>query len=518
MGPPARPADRHLTERSGERQARDLSADMNSLTDVMFGTGVDLKAEEAAMMASYRDSQQSQSFHSHNSQTSSTLTPNNSFDAARSFSLPSSGVLSQTASQQRVEDEVAAEQKRTARIFNERQQAPLYNPFLQIDVLRQIVQRKAYENGVKTNVEGLFVRTQGVRTTVMNGQNGTGGIVKAQTGSWITEGAPLVDVLALLTLAASERIRTLADDAYGLARGRQASSDGIVDPDWAAMAVGQGAEGTASRVSLSVTNTAWDRPEVASSPTTSRPAKRPLEDTNGNSGRLPTPPTEPPLTPRPTKTYPNRVASALRAIAQRDLEAERARLAARSKRQKAAAAALNGDSGSSPATPSSAAPGTPGGGIAPDGPLTLSKKQQDKLKKQQQNDVNELNKNSNDVARLALGGSRKYSWMTGGAAAKPSPNPISRINTSVGGVTSPAAASPGRAAASGPGTQLGLKAKDRKYGEWREDGTLGAGIQVRDLVHVLEQDGRSKKSLVKVLSNLSSTERVGDAEHAEEQK
>lgn len=527
MGPPARPADRQHADKPGERQGKDNSVDMNSLTDVMFGTGVDLKAEEAAMMASYRDSQQTTSFSS--SQTMS-MTPGNSFDA-RTFSLPSSGVLSQTASQQQVEDEIAAQQKRTARMFNERQQAPLYNPFLQIDVLRKKLSDKAYQNGVRLNLEGLFVKTRPEpQTTVMNGANGQNGIVKAQGGSWISAEAPLVDPLSLLSLAANERLRGLCDDAYSLARGRQASADGIVEPEWADLAVGQGKASSASAVPLSVSKTAWDQPDTAVSPTVTAPLKRPLEDTNGNHNRLPTPPSEPSPTPKPTKSFSNATASHLRALAKQELEAERARLAARQKR---ASAAANGGvaTDGTPTTPGSGAPGTPGGQIAPDLPLqNLSKKQQDKQRKKAADDPNKQHEAATTVLNKALGGGRKYSWMSGGKAdaAKASPNPITRVNTGVGGPTTPG----GSATASGatgtvggkppagaakPG-EPGLQAKDRKFGEWREDGRGGAGVQTRDLLHVLEQDGKAKKTYVRTLTYLKNAERAEDSEFAGEQR
>lgn len=525
MGPPARPADRQQAERSGERQGKDNSVDMNSLTDVMFGTGVDLKAEEAAMMASYRDSQQNTSFNS--SQTMS-MTPGNSFDA-RSLSFPSAGVLSQSVSQQQVEEDIAAQQKQASRMYNERQQATLYNPFLQIDVLRKKLSDKAYQNGVRLNLEGLFVKTRPEpQTTVLNGANGGHGVVKVQGGSWIQAEAPLVDTLSLLTLAANERLRGLCDDAYGLARGRQASADGIIDPDWADLAVGPGKVNEASAVPLSVSRTAWDQPDSAVSPSTAVPLKRPLEDTNGNSNRLPTPPSESSPPPRPTKSFSNTTTAQLRSLAKQDLEAERARLASRLKRQRAASAAANGGTAADGTSTNSgtATPGTPGAQTAPDLPLqNLSKKQQDKQRKKAADDPNAQHVAARTVLNKALGGGRKYSWMSGGKsdAAKAPPTPAAKLNTNVGGATTPggtgSATTPGRQA-TGPARPVepGLQSKDRTFGEWREDGAGGAGVQIRDLLHVLEHDGKAKKTYVRTLTNMRNGEKVEEAEVAGEKR
>ena len=365
MGPPQRPA-----ERPAERQTRDQGVDVNSLTDVMFGTGVNLKDEEAAMQASYRESQ-SQSFGSYNTQSTTTLTPNNSFGASQSFSFPSSGLASEpTLSQQAVDDEITAKHKAAARAYAERKQAPLYDPFLQMNSLRIRLQDKAYENGVKTDLNGVYYKTEqrsdptGVAGV---GPDGVGVIAASQaSSSWVESNAQFTDLLAILSLAANERVRSITEDAYALARGRQASSHGVVDPAWVSIATGEGNAETASAAPLSISRTAWDKPpDSAVSPTTI-PIKRTLEDTEQNANRLPTPPTEPSPTPKPTVFYGNSLASALRSLAKKDREAEQARMAARQKRQNttkvaepstAADATVNGVD---PATPGTATPGTPG--------------------------------------------------------------------------------------------------------------------------------------------------------------
>ncbi len=46
----------------------------------------------------------------------------------------------------------------------------------------------------------------------------------------------------------------------------------------------------------------------------------------------------------------------------------------------------------------------------------------------------------------------------------------------------------------------------RRLGTWREDKEKGLGIQIRDWVSVLEEDGHEKKALQKVYMMLDSSE------------
>ncbi|KAF2092749.1 hypothetical protein NA57DRAFT_82110 [Rhizodiscina lignyota] len=512
MGPPQRPADKPV-----EKQGRDQGTDMNALTDVMFGTGVNLKDEEAAMQASYRDSL-SQSFGSFNTQTTGTITPSGSFGASQPYSFPSSGLSSQRpVSQQSIDDELAARHKQVARQYNERKSAPLYDPFLQMNTLRIKVQDKAYDNGVKTDLGGVYYKNPDPGTTSSGvagvGPDGIGVIAAAahhSPSSWLAANAQLTELLSLLSLAANERLRNITEDAYELARNRQANSHGVVDPNWTSLATGGGKASNTSAVPLSVTKTAWDR-----QPGTVVPSKRPLEDSLQNHNRLPTPPSEPSPTPKPTVSYANNLATVLRGLSQEDHQAEEARIAKRQKRQNAAKAAAapaapdgatNGVD-ASPATPgSTTTPGTPINAIAPD-LAKLTKKERERQNKQQTEDV--LHASANTAASMALGGGRKFSWMSSGAK----PPPAARTNTSVGAPT--AAATAGRVPAGAP-VQEGMKARDRKIGSWKEDGKYGKGIQLRDLTHVLEHDGKAKRTVARILMRMSSKDEMQSTEYMQQ--
>lgn len=218
--------------------------------------------------------------------------------------------------------------------------------------------------------------------------------------------------------------------------------------------------------------------------------------------RLPTPPTDTPPTPQPTQQYTSPLPVALISLARRDRSYEEARIAAR-KRRRTNTADSSGDGvtgtgtgtstpGTGPSTPAAAA--TAPSDRAPDiKPMT--KKERDRLAKQGQTEE-VLHRAANQTAQMALGGSRKkYSWMTGGGGSGGGAS-APRINTAVGGG---GAATPGVATVGGAGgapgkLDEGLRARERRYGDFREDGRGGDGIQLRDLFAVLDADGREKKT------------------------
>lgn len=101
---------------------------------------------------------------------------------------------------------------------------------------------------------------------------------------------------------------------------------------------------------------------------------------------------------------------------------------------------------------------------------------------------------------LGLSGAmgKKLSWMKGGADTGPS-NPFlqkqnpktetSKANTST---------------ANGVSSNL---PKNRLFGQFREDRETGAGIQLRDIVSVLEGDGKAKKSLQRAYGRFGGQKR-----------
>jgi Transcription initiation factor TFIID component TAF4 family len=213
--------------------------------------------------------------------------------------------------------------------------------------------------------------------------------------------------------------------------------------------------------------------------------------------RLPTPPHEPELPPRPTIAFSSPLPTLLQSIANADKEAEKKRLERRKKREKERQNSILSDT-ASPATATPTGPATPGADVA----VKITKKQAAKESKQAVTDEVQR-KQANATAAMALGGmSRKYSWMT--AAPKATSGLQAGVGLGRGGT--PGSSKTGGAVAAQPQEDAGLRSKEyyKKLGLWREDGVNGQGIQIRDWITVLERDGVEKKTLAKSYARLSS--------------
>jgi len=144
------------------------------------------------------------------------------------------------------------------------------------NTVRHRVHRIALDQGVTLDIKGLYEpdrkqlnptnQPRGVNGTTAVGQDGVGvvavqaqSIPEARAHAYLDETSRYADVLSLLSLAANERLRSLLDDAYTLARGRRYGSHGIVPPDLQDLAIGEDRR-AASVKSESITGTSWDQP------------------------------------------------------------------------------------------------------------------------------------------------------------------------------------------------------------------------------------------------------------------
>ena len=238
------------------------------------------------------------------------------------------------------------------------------------------------------------------------------------------------------------------------------------------------------------------------------------------------PPTPPTSEPKETVQFPSPYPSVLRTSGEADQAAERARLEARKRRKKEKearerdrqasidssldAALTSAADGAAPAT--STTPGTPAPtDIAP--VVKMSKKEREKAAKEAKASESVMRAAANTTANLALGGGKKYSWMTA-AASSPAPSfgagagmgPAA--GRGAGGVKASSNAATEAAAGAARVGRDPLEEKMSSAGAWkrvgelREDGESGKGVQVRDLVGVLEWGGRrfEEKILVKALA------------------
>lgn len=528
MGPPPRP-----NPEKPEKEEKEKIHDISDVMDVFHGSGVDLREEENYMTNnSFRNLYGSNAYNNSFGSSTTVSSTNNSFNSLNQGSFGNNqafagkGPISQpTASQESIEEELLRKHKTAARDLAEKQQQHLRDPFLQSNIVRHRMHKIAYDQGVALNVEGLFdkipERPQTVHGVTANGPNGTSAAA-LKTHGLLQHDAALADILALVSLAANERARTLLDDAYTVARGRRYGSHGVVPADLSDVAVGENAR-KASVAPTANTGTAWDRapkrelngdvkPEPVSPQGNDHAVCSVRSQSDTNTG---IPPVE-----EPTISFSSAITGHLRNLAISDFEAEKERVRKRKERAKRAAAANDPDAINTviPEVLPTSAGGTPTGAVTPAppdaaaqiAPEKITKKERERQAKLGQTEE-VLHKNANSTAAMQLGFGRKgkkYSWMTGGQAAppvnpyKPSPKPSGTVSSAAvngnGAGKSPVGAPENT-------VDKALQVRERKWGGWREDGIEGRGIQVRDWAVVLERDGREKKALQRCLLNLDST-------------
>lgn len=170
------------------------------------------------------------------------------------------------------------------------------------------------------------------------------------------------------------------------------------------------------------------------------------------------------------------------AYAERNAEEERLR-----KRQKR----LQDDSAPNGSRAGSVAPGTPGS-VAPEPEKAPTKKEQKKAAAQK-HDASAESVNTTTMKFLG-GGKKKYSWMTGGAGGPRTPS-----RATGGAPGTPTAASTPKA----PEITALTPEPRTRMGSWRETSEKGQNIQLRDLLAVMERDGRDKQAIQAVVLQMT---------------
>ena len=202
-----------------------------------------------------------------------------------------------------------------------------------------------------------------------------------------------------------------------------------------------------------------------------------------------TPSASEPATPT-TVQFANPVVQALQKIIKDERAQEEERLAKRRRRE--AKADTNG---------SGSANTGPLGEIAPE--IDTKKGNKNKILEAAAKKENEAAQHAatTKTMNMALGfGSRATpSWMKKGADTTHS-NPFLPNKPKAG----PQSSKGGATGVNGTGSGL---PKSRVFGQFREDRETGSGIQLRDLVSVLEHDGKEKKALQRAYSKLGAAAR-----------
>ncbi|KAL8841302.1 MAG: hypothetical protein Q9176_003395 [Flavoplaca citrina] len=487
MGPPSKPVD------------KDRPTDMNELSDVLMGSGVDLKEEEAALLNRHNQdgsflTNGAQSFDSYGPGT--TVNPAYSSYNIYSQNVPGgrdtfygAGSFNQPAvSYQSVKDRAEVERKARVRKRAEMAQYHLNEPFLMSLRVSNLMRQKASKAHLQIRMEGLYHpqgQQEGQQLYVC-GPDKHDRLVTLKGEDLLNHDAPMVDLLSLLSLAAEERLRTIIEDAVALAKERRSSSHGVVPPQFLDIAAVNGP----------AAETANGLPTPGNSAVS--PKANALKRSYSEVNRPPTPISNGTQTPPPPKMTAqpfNPVTAALRKSYLADRKAEEERLAKRARRVKAenpddTASATGSVGGSGAATP---------GSIAPDIPLDMKKLPTKKeLKRQAESRVSDAAqaRATNQSLGMALGGAKK-SWMTGGTAAVHTNPMLPKVNTSTAGT---AGSSQQSRTVNGLPSGNGLP-RMRQF-DLKEDGPKGVSIQLRDLLFVMEKERKEKRALARAYLKL----------------
>ena len=371
-------------------------------------------------------------------------------------------------------------------------QLPLWDMFLLGGALNERIRNIGITEHLVDPQSGVLVNTQKHMPPPIvrvNGKEGASRVIdKGQaildTGQ---KGERLSDIMQVISLATRSRMTGLLNGSSRLAKERRQHSKGKVPDEWQDIAV--------------PLKPATDMPDGAPSPAGSSSLKREQLAcivwslfTNTMTGTHSQANSEPSFSG-------DRVPGPLRLISTIDRRSQTERTAEESRRQRRLKRRTAAKDDTTAATAGAATPDPAAASL--DGEKKTTKKErklaETKFSEQQQH------KSANEAVRMAttsmfttrLGGKkagRTYDWMNAGkAGASPAVTPG---RPPLSGATSTAGTpAPERARA-------GLK--DKQFGQWDED--KDAKIQARDVLLVLEGDGRASRSYIRGLSLQEKTD------------
>lgn len=241
MGPPSRPTDK--------------PTDMNELSDVLAGSGVDLKEEEAALLGRFNLPSQRQPAATLSSNFGATLNTGIS-TTYNSFNLLSQSTTGDRASPygmmtpnqpavapQPAEDLAASAHRRAIRSRAEKLQHHASDPFLASGWVQQRLWHAVKREGITKSNPGLarFAGHAAGMNEISTPDLDINGLLSTSKGQdSLSHDAPLVEFFTLISLAAKERLRGLLEEAATLAKGRRMGSHGVVPLELTELAAGLG--------------------------------------------------------------------------------------------------------------------------------------------------------------------------------------------------------------------------------------------------------------------------------------
>ncbi|KGQ00693.1 hypothetical protein PAAG_12642 [Paracoccidioides lutzii Pb01] len=462
MGPPSRPVEK--------------ATDTAELTDVLASSGIDVRERRIFNPCIWTGS----ALPSNPPRYRQFHTPSLLTNQRYPLNPPPSRPRRAAAEDERLRQDTAS---------SRRMQYPLQAPFLSTSLLEERIQKRTYDLGVRVPAHGVYRPYPGRAAGPVEVTGPDGSSVVRTGKALLTQDAPLGDILSLVTLACEERLRSVVDHSYALAINRRANSHGVVPLEWSDMAVAltppsAKADGTSTK---------------EATPTAATP-KRPLPNDVAKDDE-----------PFNKKQMPivNIIAKRSRSLVEKDISFEEERASKRTRRN--ADAILGGDSSRA----GSVGLGTPGT-ATPTGQLSErimeERKATKKDTKKADNKVTEAvqHQQSVETARMAtnnltsgvrFGGKKKtYSWLTNSSPATVrSVSTPSRASVSAAATAGTPTPRPTGVAVTGPSRLTG-----KRMGDWREsDKERGAGVQIRDILFVLEVDGKGLKHLQKAYSKES---------------
>lgn len=482
MPPPPRP----------NKEEKDEKVGVDDIGDSLFGSGINLKDEENYLHNTWNNRHGNDSFGTTQSTSfgSNGMSPSGSFNMlTQSTSFGSQGqnrafagtMNEQPRSQEQIEAESRQKREAAARKLAESQQHHLNNQFLSGNCLRIRLHKRATENAVRLDTAGVYVRNPQAQPRVAVNDNANEGIVEAKAESMIEAGVTYEHILSLISLAAGERLRGLMGDAYGLARARRYGDHGrVVPPEFADIAMGEGAVNEESVIPENVTDSQWEKTEE-------QPSQN--GEVANNSEKENSLPVQ-------TVAYQGTLNAYLRELASSELQAEKERTRKREARRRKLAAE-GGDEGASADVDAEML------AQAQSAPVKMTKKELNKKAKENSTEAQGVKQSNQTAALMALGKKKgKYSWMTGGVSELPV-NKYAKDNKS----SAPASGTATPKVESGGADSLAVAPpKEEKlptWGDWREDSVNGKSIQLRDWIRVLDRDGKEKKGLQSALNKLA---------------
>ena len=282
MPPPKVPYSKAQDGVEQLEKAKPSDMDPNMISDVLTGSGIDLRAEEDNLLHNFGSRAPAYGTSFNSQASTSTASPHGSFNqwgqpTQGHGAFQGTGPLSQSLTQEQQQAEFLRKHDQAARALAEATQAPLSDPFLFANVLRHRIAKRAYEHGVKVNVEGLFDRIpeypQNVTRTSVTASNGES-ITEIRADSLLNQNASFVELLSLLTLATEERVRSVLDDAVAMKEIRQKTSHGTVPHDMVDLVPTNSKTKSVTIGPLNISKSAWEVPDSAVSPMTHTAGKR----------------------------------------------------------------------------------------------------------------------------------------------------------------------------------------------------------------------------------------------------